>query len=103
MKNMGQMMQQMKKMKDQMEKAQQELETKVVVGSAGGGVVKVKMNGHKAVLGIEISSEVVDPEDVEMLQDLILAAFGEAEKQAAELINKDMGHFTAGMKIPGLF
>lgn len=103
MKNMNQMMKQMKKMQQDMAKAQEELEHKQVVGTAGGGVVKVTMNGHKQLIGVEISQEVVDPEDVDMLQDLITAAFHDAMKQADELVTKDLGKFTAGMNIPGLF
>lgn len=101
--NMNQMMKQVKKMQQEMAKAQQELEQKEVVGTAGGGVVKVTMNGHKQLKGIEIAPEVVDPDDVEMLQDLITAAFNEAMKQTDELIAKDLGRFTGGMNIPGLF
>jgi DNA-binding YbaB/EbfC family protein len=100
---MNQMMKQVKKMQEEMVKAQQELEKKEVVGSAGGGVVKIKMNGQKKVLAIEIMPEVIDPEDVEMLQDLITAAFNEAMTEVDELVSKDLGKFTAGMNIPGLF
>lgn len=103
MRNMNQMMKQVKKMQQEMAKAQQELENKEVVGTAGGGVVKVTMNGHKQLRGIEIAPEVIDPEDAEMLQDLITAAFNEALKQVDELVSKDMGKFTGGMNIPGLF
>jgi nucleoid-associated protein EbfC len=90
-------------MQQEMAKAQQELEKKEVEGTAGGGVVKVRMNGHKQLLGIEISPEVVDPDDVEMLQDLITAAINEAMKQAEELVAKDLGKVTGGLNIPGLF
>jgi DNA-binding YbaB/EbfC family protein len=100
---MNQMLKQVKKMQQEMAKAQQELEKKEVEGTAGGGVVKVRMNGHKQLLGIEISPEVVDPDDVEMLQDLITAAINEAMKQAEELVAKDLGKFTGGLNIPGLF
>lgn len=103
MKNMHQMMKQVKKMQAEMAKTQQELESKEVVGTAGGGVVKVKMGGHKQILGVEIAPEAVDPDDVEMLQDLILAAGNDALKQVDELVAKDMGKFTGGMNIPGLF
>ncbi|SDZ35817.1 YbaB/EbfC family nucleoid-associated protein [Thermoactinomyces sp. DSM 45892] len=103
MRNMNQMMKQVKKMQQEMAKAQEELEHKEVVGTAGGGVVKVTMNGHKQLRGIEIAPEVIDPDDAEMLQDLITAAFNEALKQVEELVNKDMGKFTGGMNIPGLF
>ncbi|WP_424769116.1 YbaB/EbfC family nucleoid-associated protein [Paenibacillus sp. sgz302251] len=103
MNNMNQMMKQVKKMQDQMMKAQEELETKTVEGTAGGGVVTVVANGHKKLLSIAIKPEAVDPEDVEMLQDLVLTAVNDALSKVDELANKDMGKFTGGMKIPGLF
>jgi DNA-binding YbaB/EbfC family protein len=103
MNNMNQMMKQVKKMQEQMMKAQEELETKTVEGTAGGGVVTVSVNGHKKVLNIVIKPEAVDPDDVEMLQDLVLTAVNDALAQVDELANKDMGKFTGGMKIPGLF
>ncbi|MFC4778991.1 YbaB/EbfC family nucleoid-associated protein [Paenibacillus sp. GCM10023252] len=103
MNNMNQMMKQVKKMQEQMMKAQEQLETKTVEGSAGGGVVTVTANGHKKLLSIAIKPEAVDPEDVEMLQDLVLTAVNDALSKVDELANNDMGKFTGGMKIPGLF
>jgi len=103
MNNMNQMMKQVKKMQAQMLKAQEELEHKTVEGSAGGGVVTVTVNGHKKILSIDIKPEVVDPEDIEMLQDLVLTAVNDALTKAEELANADMGKYTGGMKIPGLF
>lgn len=103
MNNMNQMMKQVKKMQEQMLKAQEELETKAVEGTAGGGVISVTVNGHKKLLSITIKPEAVDPDDVEMLQDLVLTAVNDALTKADELANKDMGKFTGGMKIPGLF
>lgn len=103
MNNMNQMMKQVKKMQEQMLKAQEELGGQEVEGSAGGGVVTVKANGHKKVVAINIKPEAVDPEDVEMLQDLVLAAVNDALTKAEELANQNMGKFTGGMKIPGLF
>ncbi|AHV95055.1 YbaB/EbfC family nucleoid-associated protein [Paenibacillus sp. 7124] len=103
MNNMNQMMKQVKKMQEQMLKAQEELGSKTVEGSSGGGVVTVQVNGHKKVLSIEIKPEAVDPEDVEMLQDLVLTAVNDALAKAEELASSDMGKFTGGMKIPGLF
>lgn len=100
---MNQMMKQVKKMQQQMMKAQEELESKTVEGTAGGGVVTVEMNGHKKVLAIAIKPEVVDPDDIEMLQDLVLTAVNDALTKAEELANADMGKYTNGMKIPGLF
>lgn len=103
MRNMNQMMKQVKKMQAEMAKAQKQLEQKEVVGTAGGGVVKVKMNGQKQLIAVEIAPEAVDPDDVEMLQDLVTAAFQEAMKQVDELMEKDLGKFTGGLNIPGLF
>ncbi|MFM9331669.1 YbaB/EbfC family nucleoid-associated protein [Paenibacillus mesotrionivorans] len=102
MNNMNQMMKQVKKMQEQMMKAQEELASKTVEGTAGG-VVTVVANGQKKIVSIAIKPEAVDPEDVEMLQDLVLTAVNDALNQADELANKDMGKFTGGMKIPGLF
>ncbi|ULO07454.1 YbaB/EbfC family nucleoid-associated protein [Paenibacillus sp. 19GGS1-52] len=101
--NMNQMMKQVKKMQEQMLKAQEELGSKTIEGSSGGGVVTVQVNGHKKLLSIQIKPEAVDPEDVEMLQDLVITAVNDALGQVEELANNDMGKFTGGMKIPGLF
>lgn len=101
--NMNQMMKQVKKMQEQMLKAQEELGGKTVEGTSGGGVVSVEVNGHKKVMAINIKPEAVDPDDVEMLQDLVMAAVNDAMNKAEELANKDMGKFTGGMNIPGLF
>ncbi|GAB6928108.1 YbaB/EbfC family nucleoid-associated protein [Paenibacillus sp. JCM 10914] len=103
MNNMNQMMKQVKKMQEQMLKAQEELATKTVEGSSGGGVVTVEVSGHKQILSINIKPEAVDPDDVEMLQDLIMTAVNDALAKAEEIANADMGKFTGGMKIPGLF
>ena len=101
--NMNQMMKQVKKMQEQMMKAQEELGGKMVEGTAGGGVVTVTVNGHKKLVNISIKPEAVDPDDVDMLQDLVLTAVNDALTKADELANKDMGKFTGGMNIPGLF
>lgn len=103
MKNMNQMMKQVKKMQKQMEEAQEGLKDKSAEGSAGGGMVTVTVNGHKEVLDITINEEAVDPDDVEMLQDLVLAAVNDAMKNADEMIQQDMGQFTGGMNLPGMF
>lgn len=102
MNQMQQMMKQVKKMQEQMLKAQEELAGKTVEGSAGG-VVTVTANGQKKIMSIAIKPEAVDPEDVEMLQDLVLTAVNDALAKADELANKDMGKLTGGMNIPGLF
>lgn len=103
MNNINQMMKQAKKMQEQMMKAQEELATKTIEGTAGGGVVTVLVNGHKKVLSLTIKPEAVDPEDVEMLQDLILTAVNDAMNKADELANKDMSKLTGGLKLPGMF
>lgn len=103
MHNMNQMMKQVKKMQEQMLKAQEELANKTVEGSAGGGAVTVTANGHKKLLSVVIKPEAVDPDDVEMLQDLVLTAVNDALAKADELISQDMSRFVGGMKIPGLF
>ncbi len=89
--NMQQMMQQAKKMQEQMKKAQEELEEAELTGSAGGDMVTVTLNGKKKMLSVKIKPEAVDPDDLEMLEDLILAAYNDAEEQADELYNEKMG------------
>src|SRR5690606_33290979 len=101
--NMNQMMKQDKTMQEQMLKAQEELENKTVEGSAGGGAVTVTANGRKRLLSVAIKPEAVDPEDVEMLQDLVLAAVNDALDKVDEMVNQDMSRFMGNMKIPGLF
>lgn len=101
--NMNNMMKQVQKMQKQMEKMQSELEEKEVEASAGGGAVSVKVNGKKEILDVVIKPEVVDPDDIEMLQDLILAATNEALRKAEEMTNSEMGKITGGMNVPGLF
>ncbi len=93
--NMGKMMKQARQMQEQMAKMTEELG---VEGSAGGGMVTVKMNGNKQILDIVIDQEVVDPEDVEMLQDMIMAAVNDAARKADE----EMGDAMGGMMPPGM-
>ncbi|QQY79843.1 hypothetical protein EDD65_10780 [Keratinibaculum paraultunense] len=101
--NMGNMMKQMKKVQKQMEELQKQLEQSEVEASVGGGAVTAKANGKKEIISITIDESVVDPEDVEMLQDLVLAAVNEALRKAEELAAKEMNKLTGGMNIPGLF
>ncbi|MBM7645559.1 DNA-binding YbaB/EbfC family protein [Scopulibacillus daqui] len=101
--NMNNMMKQMQKMQKQMAKAQEELKEEIVEGTAGGGVVVVKANGHKEVVEVNIKEEAVDPDDIEMLQDLVLAAINDALAKVDELTNKRLGQFTKGLNIPGMF
>ncbi|MCL6548953.1 MAG: YbaB/EbfC family nucleoid-associated protein [Alicyclobacillus sp.] len=103
MQNMNQLMRQAKKMQEEIMKAQEALGQRVVEGSAGGGAVKVSLNGHKVLVGIVIDKDVVNPDDVEMLQDLIVAAFQDAVFKVNELTESEMGKYTRGLKLPGLF
>lgn len=100
---MQKMMKQMQKMQKDMEKAQEELGEKRIEGTAGGGMVTVIVTGHKEVVDVQIKQEVVDPDDIDMLQDLVLAATNDALKKADELANQTMGQFTKGMNLPGMF
>ncbi|MDX5475887.1 MAG: YbaB/EbfC family nucleoid-associated protein [Bacillaceae bacterium] len=101
--NMQKMMKQMQKMQKDMAKAQEELAVKTVEGTAGGGMVTVVVNGQKEVIDVNIKPEVVDPDDIDMLQDLVLAATNDALKKMEDLTNETMGQFTKGMNMPGLF
>lgn len=101
--NMNNMMKQVQKMQKKMAEVQKELEEKEVEASAGGGAINVKVNGKKEVLSISIDKDVVDPDDVEMLQDLVLAAVNEALRNAEEMMTNEMAKITGGMNIPGLF
>jgi DNA-binding YbaB/EbfC family protein len=101
--NMQKMMKQMQKMQKDMAKAQEELAEQKIEGTAGGGMVTVFVTGNKEIVDVIIKEEVVDPEDVEMLQDLVLAATNDALKKADELTNQTMGQFTKGMNLPGMF
>ncbi|MGD8540998.1 MAG: YbaB/EbfC family nucleoid-associated protein [Desulfobacteraceae bacterium] len=102
MKNIGNMMKQAQKLQAKMLKMQEELAEKTVEATAGGGMVRVVANGRQQIVSILLEKEVVDPEDVEMLQDLILAAVNDALAKSQEMISAEMGKLTGGMKIPGL-
>ncbi|QED49953.1 YbaB/EbfC family nucleoid-associated protein [Cytobacillus dafuensis] len=101
--NMQNMMKQMQKMQKKMAEAQEKLGEERIEGTAGGGMVTVIVSGHKEVLEVNIKEEVVDPDDIEMLQDLVLTATNDAMKKADELTNNTMGQFTKGMNLPGMF
>ena len=101
--NINNLMKQAQKLQKEMAQAQQELEEKEFEASVGGGAVLVKVNGKKEVLSIKIKEEVVDPDDVEMLEDLVLSAVNEALKKAEEKTANKMGKLTGGMNIPGMF
>lgn len=98
--DMQKLMKQAQKMQQQVNQAQAKLQETEVEGVAGGGVVKVTATGGNTIKAIEIAPEVVDPEEIEMLQDLILAAINDAMNKANELANSEMGKITGGMKMP---
>ncbi|MFJ7748254.1 YbaB/EbfC family nucleoid-associated protein [Peribacillus sp. NPDC097295] len=101
--NMQNMMKQMQKMQKKMAEAQEELGEKKIEGTAGGGMVTVVVTGHKEIVDVIIKPEVVDPDDIDMLQDLVLAATNDALKKAEDLTSQTMGQFTKGMNLPGMF
>jgi len=103
MANMGKMMKQVQKMQEQMKRMQEEIEQRTVEATAGGGAVKVVANGKQQIVSIEISPDAVDPEDVEMLQDMILAAVNESIQKTQEMMQEEMKKITGGLSIPGLF
>jgi DNA-binding YbaB/EbfC family protein len=102
MKGMGNMMKQAQQLQSKMLKLQEELADKTVESSSGGGMVKVVANGRQQIVSIQIENEVVDPDDVEMLQDLVLAAVNDALTKAQEMVSTEMGKLTGGLNIPGL-
>jgi len=102
MKGMGNMMKQAQKLQSQMMKLQEELAEKTVESSSGGGMVTVVANGRQQIVSIQIENEVVDPDDVDMLQDLVLAAVNDALAKAQEMVSSEMGKLTGGLNIPGL-
>lgn len=101
--NMQQLARQAQKLQQQMTKMQEELETREYEASAGGGMVTVKVSGKKELISIEIKPEAVDPDDVEMLQDLVLAAVNEALRTANDTTEREMNKLTGGLNMPGLF
>jgi DNA-binding YbaB/EbfC family protein len=100
--NYQKMMKQVQKMQADMAKMQDDLANETVEASAGGGMVTVEVTGAQEIRSIKIDPEAVDPDDVEMLQDLILAAANEALRSAQELANRRLGGITSGLNIPGL-
>ena len=102
MKGLGKMMKQVQKLQTEMVKLQEEMALKTVETAAGGGMVKVVADGKQQVVSIQIEKEVVDPDDVEMLQDLILAAVNDALTKSQEMVSEEMSKLTGGMNIPGM-
>lgn len=101
MNNMQGMMKKVQKMQAEMVKLQEELKTRTLEAAAGGGVVSVVVNGNKELVSVNIKPEAVDPEDIEMLQDLIVTAVNEGMKQVDAMTEKEMSKVTGGMKLPG--
>ncbi len=102
MKGMGNVMKQAQKLQAKMQRLQAEMAEKTVEATAGGGMVKVVASGKQQVVSIQIEKEVVDPDDVEMLQDLILAAVNDALLKSQEMVTQEMSKLTGGLNIPGL-
>jgi DNA-binding YbaB/EbfC family protein len=100
--NQQQLMRQMQQMQERLAKIQEELASETVEGSAGGGAVSVTMTGQQKVEAVKIDPSVLDPDDVEMLQDLMVAAFNDAQAKSQQLAESRLGGLTGGLKIPGL-
>ncbi len=103
MKNVGNIQKMLKSAKEMQEKLQKEMAGMRVEGSSGGGMVNVVLDGTKNLISLKIDPEVIDKDDPEMLQDLIIAAFNDANTKVDEVLSEKMGAFGAGLKIPGLF
>ncbi len=102
-KMLGDIMRQAQMFQEQMAKVQEEAGSKTVEAASGGGMVNVVVNGRGEVILLKIEPEVVNPQDIAMLQDLIVAAVNEALKKSQEMMKEEMGRLTGGLKIPGLF
>ncbi|MEA3241167.1 MAG: YbaB/EbfC family nucleoid-associated protein [Pseudomonadota bacterium] len=101
-KGMGNLLKQAQQMQAKMAKIQEEVGARTVESSAGGGMVTVVANGKQEILSISIEPQVVDPDDIDMLQDLVVAAINQVLKEAGEMMSAEMGKVTGGMQIPGL-
>lgn len=101
--NIQEMMKQAKRLQAKMEKIREEVAQRTVEGTAGGGMVTVMVNGKNEVLSVKIDPEVIDPDDLEMLQDLVVAATNQALGRAQEMMEAEVSKLTGGMPVPGLF
>jgi len=102
-KNLGGMLKQAQRIQAQLAKMQEEMAQKTIEASSGGGMVSVVVNGKQEVVSIRIEREVVNPEDIDMLQDLVLAAVNEGIRKSQEMVGEEMRKLTGGLSIPGLF
>lgn len=102
-KGLGNMMKQAQMMQQKMAKLQEELAERTVEATAGGGMVTAVASGKQQIVSLKIEKEVVDPDDVEMLQDLVMAAANEALKKSQEMMQEEMGKITGGFNLPGMF
>ena len=102
MHNIGNIMKQAKKMQEKIGRLQEELETKTIEAQSGGGMVRVVVNGKFEVVSLKIEKDVVNPEDIEMLQDLIAAAVNEGIRKSQEMASSEMAKITGGLGIPGM-
>lgn len=102
MPNMGQIMKQAQQFQAKMAKMQEEVGDRTVEASAGGGMISVVANGRQEIISVHIDKEVIDPDDAEMLQDLIMAAVNDALSRARDMMNEEMGKLTQGLNIPGM-
>ena len=100
--SMKNMLKEAKKVQEQLVQKQAELEEKEVEAASGGGAVTVRVNGRQEVLSVKIKPEVVDPDDIEMLEDLVLTAVNEAVRKSQEMVSEEMAKITGGFNIPGL-
>ncbi len=103
MQNMNNIMKQAKKIQERITKIQEEMEKKTVEATSGGGMVSVVINGKNELLSLKIEKDVVNPEDIDMLQDLIMAAVNEGMRKAQEMVSSEMAKVTGGFNIPGMF
>lgn len=102
-KGFGNIVKQAQQMQQKMARMQEELEARQFEASAGGGMVTAVVNGKQRLLSLKVEKSAVDPEDVEMLQDLVVAAVNEAVKKSQEVLQQEMGKLTGGLNLPGLF
>jgi DNA-binding YbaB/EbfC family protein len=103
MANMNQLMKQAQQMQQKIATLQKELDARELETSAGGGMIKIKINGKQEILEVKINPECVDPSDVEMLEELVKTAVNQATKESQDMVSTAMGKITGGMNIPGLF